>query len=35
MKNNRNDFDIIKDIKSRNKKESLTIDNEKSKILIA
>lgn len=31
MKNNRNDFDIIKDIKSRNKKESLTIDNEKSK----
>lgn len=31
MKNNRNDFDIIKDIKSGNKKESLTIDNEKSK----
>ena len=31
MKNNKNDFDIRKDIKSRNKKESLTIDNEKSK----
>ena len=31
MKNNKKDFDIGKDIKIGNKKESLTIDNEKSK----
>jgi hypothetical protein len=31
MKNNKKDFDIRKDINSRNNKESLKIDNEKSK----